>query len=192
MRCAYLKSATACISCASPKDLVYPTLLAPLHQAPLNGRRVVKLRVHRIRHCIRIVAGFKDKSVPAHVLQLYPERARGLGQLRCNRYGRPNHTVQRESFHHHPFDRSHQPGFRRDPVDAEDAGDKRRPAQGGFEAFAEQLHVQPPAVRPAAEIRSWERGSSKRCRNDRLLRSGYRFRFRTFRDGYGAILEGSS
>jgi nucleoside-diphosphate-sugar epimerase len=57
--------------------------------------------------------------------------------------------------------------------------------------LAEQLHVQPPAVRPAAEIQSWERGSSKRCRNDRLLGSGYRFRFHTFRDGYGAILTGA-
>jgi nucleoside-diphosphate-sugar epimerase len=57
--------------------------------------------------------------------------------------------------------------------------------------LAEQLHVPPPAVRSAAEIPSWERGSSKRCRNDRLLTSGYRFRFRTFRDGYGAILKGA-
>jgi nucleoside-diphosphate-sugar epimerase len=55
--------------------------------------------------------------------------------------------------------------------------------------LAEQLHVAPPAVRPASELRSWERGSSKRCRNDRLLRSGYRFRFPTFRDGYGTILK---
>ena len=57
--------------------------------------------------------------------------------------------------------------------------------------LAEQLHVAPPAVRSASELQSWERGSSKRCRNDRLLRSGYRFRFPSFRDGYGTILKGS-
>lgn len=55
--------------------------------------------------------------------------------------------------------------------------------------LADQLHAPPPAIRPASELQSWERGSSKRCRNDRLVGSGYRFRFRTFRDGYGAILK---
>lgn len=57
--------------------------------------------------------------------------------------------------------------------------------------IAEQLQVPPPPVRPAAELRSWERGSSKRCRNERLTASGYRFRFPTFRDGYAAILRES-
>lgn len=32
------------------------------------------------------------------------------------------------------------------------------------------------------------RGGSKRCRNDRLLASGYRFRYPTFREGFRAIL----
>jgi nucleoside-diphosphate-sugar epimerase len=32
------------------------------------------------------------------------------------------------------------------------------------------------------------RGGNKRCRNDRLLESGYRFRYPTFRDGYSALL----
>jgi nucleoside-diphosphate-sugar epimerase len=38
----------------------------------------------------------------------------------------------------------------------------------------------------AAQVQS-ERGS-KRCRNDRLLASGYAFRFPTFREGYAALL----
>jgi len=33
-----------------------------------------------------------------------------------------------------------------------------------------------------------ERGGSKRCRNDRLLASGYEFRYPTFREGYAAVL----
>ena len=33
-----------------------------------------------------------------------------------------------------------------------------------------------------------ERRSSKRCRNDRLLASGYRLRYPSFREGYRAIL----
>lgn len=33
------------------------------------------------------------------------------------------------------------------------------------------------------------RGANKRCRNDRLVESGYRFTFRTFREGYGAMLQ---
>ena len=54
--------------------------------------------------------------------------------------------------------------------------------------LAEQLHKPVPPTRPAAGLSSWERGSSKRCRNDRLIASGYRLRFPTFREGYGAIL----
>lgn len=32
------------------------------------------------------------------------------------------------------------------------------------------------------------RGANKRCRNDRLVESGYRFTFPTYREGYGAML----
>ena len=32
--------------------------------------------------------------------------------------------------------------------------------------------------------------SNKRCRNDRLLETGYRFKYPTFREGYRAVLEG--
>jgi nucleoside-diphosphate-sugar epimerase len=33
------------------------------------------------------------------------------------------------------------------------------------------------------------RGGNKRCRNDRLVESGYRFRYPTFREGYRAVIE---
>ncbi len=40
---------------------------------------------------------------------------------------------------------------------------------------------------------AWEaagrRGSNKRCRSDRLVDSGFTFRYPTFREGYGALLE---
>jgi hypothetical protein len=32
--------------------------------------------------------------------------------------------------------------------------------------------------------------SNKRCRNDRLLASGYIFRYPSFREGYRAVIEG--
>jgi nucleoside-diphosphate-sugar epimerase len=35
------------------------------------------------------------------------------------------------------------------------------------------------------------RGANKRCRNDRLVQSGYRFRWPTYREGYGAMLRGA-
>lgn len=35
------------------------------------------------------------------------------------------------------------------------------------------------------------RGSNKRCRNDRLLGSGYTFRYPSFREGYRAVIEGA-
>jgi len=47
-----------------------------------------------------------------------------------------------------------------------------------------------PEPRPAGRgERSSERGN-KRCRNDRLIRSGYTFRYPTFREGYTAVLQG--
>lgn len=46
-----------------------------------------------------------------------------------------------------------------------------------------------PAPRPASDAApAPERGGNKRCRNDRLLESGYAFRYPTFRDGYSAVL----
>jgi nucleoside-diphosphate-sugar epimerase len=51
--------------------------------------------------------------------------------------------------------------------------------------LAERLGVAPPRPDPAAP---GGRGSNKRVRGDRLLRSGYRLRFPTFREGYGAML----
>jgi nucleoside-diphosphate-sugar epimerase len=38
------------------------------------------------------------------------------------------------------------------------------------------------------EVRSLRSSSNKRCRNDRLLASGYVFRYPTFREGYAAVL----
>jgi len=54
--------------------------------------------------------------------------------------------------------------------------------------LAERLGVPPPQVEPApANGRS---PGSKRAANDRLLASGYRFIYPTFREGYGALLSG--
>ena len=50
--------------------------------------------------------------------------------------------------------------------------------------LADRLGVAPPSTDPGGSSR---RGS-KRCRNDRLLASGYRLRFPSFRDGYGTML----
>jgi nucleoside-diphosphate-sugar epimerase len=48
---------------------------------------------------------------------------------------------------------------------------------------------QPRAVRARDPELPAMRGN-KRCRNDRLLASGYRFRYPTYREGYRAVLEG--
>lgn len=52
---------------------------------------------------------------------------------------------------------------------------------------AEQLGVSPPPL--AADGSS--RGRGKRCSGERLRQTGYRFIYPTYRDGYGAALEGS-
>lgn len=54
--------------------------------------------------------------------------------------------------------------------------------------LAEQLGVPPP--RAGESPRRWmpRHGSNKRCRNARLVASGYVFRYPTFREGYAALL----
>lgn len=48
--------------------------------------------------------------------------------------------------------------------------------------------VDAPAPRRAPDQRS--RGGDKRCRNDRLLATGFTFTFPTYREGYAAVLRG--
>jgi len=51
--------------------------------------------------------------------------------------------------------------------------------------LAERVGAPPPGSRDAADA-----GRGKRCSNRLLLASGYRFRFPTFREGYGALADG--
>jgi nucleoside-diphosphate-sugar epimerase len=51
--------------------------------------------------------------------------------------------------------------------------------------LAARVGAPPPGSRDAPE-----EGSGKRCSNRLLLASGYRFRFPTFREGYGALAGG--
>jgi nucleoside-diphosphate-sugar epimerase len=57
--------------------------------------------------------------------------------------------------------------------------------------LAARLGVPPPAVAPAAggDSSRERRSGSKRCRSDRIRRLGYRFRYRSFRDGYAALID---
>lgn len=48
--------------------------------------------------------------------------------------------------------------------------------------LAERLGVEPPPVSQEMQ------GAGKRCRNDRLSKTGFRLRFPSYRDGYGVIL----
>lgn len=53
--------------------------------------------------------------------------------------------------------------------------------------LAERLGAPPPAVAEPAVRGRYGRTSNKRVSNARLLASGYRFRYPTFREGYGAL-----
>jgi len=52
--------------------------------------------------------------------------------------------------------------------------------------IAERLGVGPPRLVGEGEGEVRRRAGSKRCRNDRLRSTGYRFRYPTFREGYSA------
>ncbi len=52
------------------------------------------------------------------------------------------------------------------------------------------LGAQPPRQLKAGAVESRAQRGNKRCRNDRLLESGYRFRYPTFREGYHELIAG--
>lgn len=54
--------------------------------------------------------------------------------------------------------------------------------------LAGALGAPPPRVAARGEEPSRRRRGNKRCRNDRLVASGYRFRFPSYREGYTALL----
>ncbi len=54
--------------------------------------------------------------------------------------------------------------------------------------IAQRLRVPPPRVEAAETGARYGRTSNKRVRNARLLASGYRFRYPTFREGYGEMI----
>lgn len=67
-------------------------------------------------------------------------------------------------------------------------GSDRAPVPRGevLRWLAAELGVDPPPTGP--DERS--RGGDKRCRSDRLVASGFRFAFPTYREGYAAVLRG--
>ena len=54
--------------------------------------------------------------------------------------------------------------------------------------LAARLSVPGPRVVSAVEAGKRGAGASKRCRNARLRASGFRFRYPSYREGYGALL----
>ncbi len=54
------------------------------------------------------------------------------------------------------------------------------------------LGAQPPRKARAENIASQPGRGNKRCRNDRLLESGYEFRYPTYREGYNSLIAGIS
>jgi hypothetical protein len=59
-----------------------------------------------------------------------------------------------------------------------------------LEWLAGALGAPPPRLAPAGEGGKRAPRSNKRCRNDRLLATGYAFRYPTFREGYRAVIVG--
>jgi nucleoside-diphosphate-sugar epimerase len=59
-----------------------------------------------------------------------------------------------------------------------------------MEWIAGALGAPPPRPAPAGKGGTRAPRSNKRCRNDRLLATGYRFRYPTFREGYRAVIAG--
>jgi nucleoside-diphosphate-sugar epimerase len=56
--------------------------------------------------------------------------------------------------------------------------------------LADALAAPPPRAAPAGDPAIRAARGNKRCRNDRLLASGYTFRHPTYREGYRAVIEG--
>ena len=54
--------------------------------------------------------------------------------------------------------------------------------------IAGQLGASPPGVATSPDTNNRRHRTNKRCRNAKLLASGYIFRYPTFREGYAALL----
>jgi len=76
------------------------------------------------------------------------------------------------------------------PLEPVYLGVDHEPAELGevFRYLAELLDAAPPEV--AEDADTGRRGSNKRCRNDRLVATGYRFLYPTYREGYRALVGG--
>jgi nucleoside-diphosphate-sugar epimerase len=59
-----------------------------------------------------------------------------------------------------------------------------------FQWLAKRLGRPVPSTEPGADVAAGKPKSNKRCRNSRLLETGYLFCYPTFREGYEAILAG--
>jgi hypothetical protein len=57
--------------------------------------------------------------------------------------------------------------------------------------LAQQLGLPPPRQENAADSQTRLHRSNKRCRNSKLVETGYVFRYSTFREGYVALLVAS-
>lgn len=54
--------------------------------------------------------------------------------------------------------------------------------------IADQLGIPHPPIKDGDEIKSHRPRGNKRCRNQKLLHSGYTFRYPTFREGFGKLI----
>jgi nucleoside-diphosphate-sugar epimerase len=119
-----------------------------------------------------------------------PGRTRLLAQVRDGRAVVPEPPVFTNRIHRddaaaaivHLLARREEP----DPILL---GSDHEPAERGevLRWLAEQLDVPPPPTAP--DERS--RGGNKRCRNGRLLATGFAFAYPTYREGYTAVLRGA-
>jgi nucleoside-diphosphate-sugar epimerase len=139
----------------------------------------------------------RESELPGVVLRLGgiygPRRTRLLDRVRQGRVsiarGGPQYTnrIHRDdcaNVLHHLIDLA-------DPADCY-LGVDHEPADEAdvFKWLAGVLGAPSPRVASSDERREPRRGGNKRGRNDRLLASGYSFRYPNFREGYTAVLAG--
>jgi nucleoside-diphosphate-sugar epimerase len=123
-----------------------------------------------------------------------PGRTRLLEQVRRGEAALPDRPVHTNRIHRddaaaaiaHLLDTVLRPaacyvGVDHDPADRGDV----------LRFLADELGLQPPSRR-AGDVAGTgrRRGGDKRCRNDRLLATGFRFAYPTYREGYRAVIRG--
>jgi nucleoside-diphosphate-sugar epimerase len=152
----------------------------PTDPSSATGRRIAEAE--------RVLLERDVEGVVLRLAGVYgPGRTRQIDQVRAGEAVRPDPVVHGNRIHRDDAARAIRHLLLRGEVERVYLGVDHAPVPRGevIAWLAAELGLPEPPTGPART-----RGGDKRARNDRLVRSGFVFRYPTYREGYRAVLRG--